>query len=150
MAPGGKIICLHCKRPGFDPWVWKIPQRREWLPTPIFLPGEFHGQRSLAGYSLWDLKESDTTEQLTLGLHFQNIKNSFFSSYSKTGSSWILSVGHNFPTFAFNKVNIEQKRRVKKIGQNNFLSPNLACYKISYQEFILKNKRKHICLPNFF
>ena len=39
--------------------------RREWQPTPVFLPGEFHGQRSRAGYSPWNLKESDTTEQLT-------------------------------------------------------------------------------------
>ena len=37
----------------FDPWVGKIPWRKEWLPTPVFLPGEFHGQRSLVGYSLW-------------------------------------------------------------------------------------------------
>jgi len=36
-----------------DPWVGKIPWRRAWQPTPIFLPGEFHGQRSLAGYSPW-------------------------------------------------------------------------------------------------
>ena len=43
-------ICLWCRRPGFDPWVRKIPWRREWLPTPVFLPEEFHGQRSLAGY----------------------------------------------------------------------------------------------------
>ena len=49
----------------FDPWVGKIPWRRECLPTPVFLPGEFHGQRSLAGYSLRGGKESDTTEQLT-------------------------------------------------------------------------------------
>ena len=40
----------------------KIPCRRKWQPTPIFLPGEFHGQRSLAGYSLWGCRESDTTE----------------------------------------------------------------------------------------
>ena len=40
----------HCRRPGFDPWVGKIPERREWLPTPVFLPGKSHGQRSLAGY----------------------------------------------------------------------------------------------------
>ena len=39
------------KRLGFDPWVGKIPWRRKWQPTPIFLPGESHGQRSLAGYS---------------------------------------------------------------------------------------------------
>ena len=42
-----------CRSPGFDPWVGKIPWSRKWQPTP-FLPGEFHGQRSLAGYSLWD------------------------------------------------------------------------------------------------
>ena len=35
------------------PWVAKIPWRKKWLPTPVFLPGEFHGQRSLAGYSSW-------------------------------------------------------------------------------------------------
>ena len=39
------------KRCGFDPWVRKIPWRRAWQPTPVFLPGEFHGQRSPAGYS---------------------------------------------------------------------------------------------------
>ena len=63
--------CRRCKRHGFDPWVWKIPWRRVWQPTsvlffffstPVFLTGEFHGQRSLAGYSLWGHKESDTTE----------------------------------------------------------------------------------------
>ena len=42
----------------------KIPWRRKWLPTPIFLPGESHEQRSLAGYSSWGCKESDTTERL--------------------------------------------------------------------------------------
>ena len=52
----------------FDPWVGKIPWRREWLHTPVFLPGKFHGQRSLEGYSPWGRKESDTTEQLTLSL----------------------------------------------------------------------------------
>ena len=45
------------------PWVRKIPWRREWLPTPVFLPGEFHGQRSLAGYGVAEL---DTTEKLKL------------------------------------------------------------------------------------
>ena len=39
--------CLQCRRPGFDPWVGKIPWRRRWLPTPVFLPGKSHGQRSL-------------------------------------------------------------------------------------------------------
>ena len=44
----------------------KTPWRRKWQPTPVFLPGEFHGQRSLVCYSLWSLKELDTTELLTL------------------------------------------------------------------------------------
>ena len=47
---------------GFNPWVRKIPWRRKWQPTPVFLPGKFHGQKSLAGYSTWDHKELDTTE----------------------------------------------------------------------------------------
>ena len=51
---------------GFDPWVGKIPWRRESLPTPVFLSREFHGQRSLGGYSSWGCKESNTTEGLTL------------------------------------------------------------------------------------
>ena len=43
-----------CLIPGsLRPWVRRIPWRREWLPTPVFLPGEFHGQRSLVGYGLW-------------------------------------------------------------------------------------------------
>ena len=47
---------------GFDSWVGEIPWRRAWQPIPVFLPGEFHGQRSLAGYSPWGHKELDTTE----------------------------------------------------------------------------------------
>ena len=49
-------------------WVGKIPWRRERLPTPVFLPGESHGQRSLVGYSPWGQKESDRTERLTHAL----------------------------------------------------------------------------------
>ena len=48
-------------RPRFNPWVWKIPKRRERLPTPVFWPGKFHGL-----YSPWGGKESDTTEQPSL------------------------------------------------------------------------------------
>ena len=52
------------------PWVGKIPWRRERLPTPLFWPGEFHGQRSLAGYSPWGPKELDTSEWLSLDLWY--------------------------------------------------------------------------------
>ena len=44
------------------PWVSKIPWRKEWPPTPVFLPGEFHEQRNLMGYNPWSLKESHMTE----------------------------------------------------------------------------------------
>ena len=40
-------ICLQCRRPGCDPWVEKIPWKKAWEPTPVFLPGESHKQRSL-------------------------------------------------------------------------------------------------------
>ena len=48
----------------------RFPWRREWLPTPVFLPGKSHGQRSLADYNPWGHKETDTTKQLTLSLSF--------------------------------------------------------------------------------
>ena len=51
--------------PVFDPWVRKILWRRAWQLTPVFLPGESHGQRHLAGYSPWGHKELDMTEQLS-------------------------------------------------------------------------------------
>ena len=57
-----QMIKMQCRRPGFDPWVGKIHWIKEWLPTPVFLPGENHGQRRLADYSPWVRKESDMTE----------------------------------------------------------------------------------------
>ena len=62
------MVKTHLKygRPGFDPWIGKIPWRRKWQPTLIFLPGELHGQRILAGYSSMGPKELGMTEQLTL------------------------------------------------------------------------------------
>ena len=59
-------IYLQCRKGGFDPWVEKIPWRREWPPTPVFWPGESHGLRSLVGYSPGGPKKLDMTEQLTL------------------------------------------------------------------------------------
>ena len=53
--------CRRPKRQGLDPWVRKIPWRRAQQPTPVFLLGESHGQRSLVGYSPWGRKETDTT-----------------------------------------------------------------------------------------
>ena len=68
------IILLLCgknkrrKKSRFDLWVQKISWRRKWQPTPVFLPGESHGRRSMVGYSPWGRKKSDTTE-----LHFTSL-----------------------------------------------------------------------------
>ena len=66
--PGGTVIKnlpCQCRRHRFDPWVGKIPWKRGWLPHCSILPGEFQGQRSLAGYNPWGHKELETTEQLS-------------------------------------------------------------------------------------
>ena len=49
---------------GFDPWLGKIPWRRKWQPTPVFLPGQFYRQTNLVCYSPWGHKSSDTAELL--------------------------------------------------------------------------------------
>ena len=55
----GKEPACQLRRPWFDPWIRKIPWRRKWQPTLVFLPGESNGQRNLAGYSPWGYKELD-------------------------------------------------------------------------------------------
>ena len=67
-GPSGKESACRCrrhKRPRFNLWVRKIPWSGAWQPTPVFLPGESHGQRSLTTYSPQGWEESDTTERLT-------------------------------------------------------------------------------------
>ena len=58
--------CRRHKRYEFDPWVGKIPWRRVWQLTPVFLPGESHGQRNLAGFSPQDCKEWNLLKQLSM------------------------------------------------------------------------------------
>jgi len=69
---GGKeptCQCRRCRRFGFDPWVEKIPWRKAWQPTPVFLPRESQGQRRLLGYSPLGCKESDTTKNNVAHMH---------------------------------------------------------------------------------
>ena len=65
--------CRRHKRHRFGPWVGKIPWRRKRQPTPVFLPGEHHGQRRLVGYSPWGCKELDMTERARTHTHTNNI-----------------------------------------------------------------------------
>ena len=97
--------CRRLKRHGFHTWVGKIPWRRAWQPTPVFLPGESHGQRSLVGYSPWSHKELDMTEHpggerikefigflLYVLRKFESICNSkFFPKPAPTWEPWVLS-----------------------------------------------------------
>ena len=83
-------VSLHCRRPGFDPWAWKIPWRRKWQSTPVFLPGKSHGQRGLAGYSLWgcrvghDLATKPPTNTTESVIHVYT-SNPFLRFYSYIG-----------------------------------------------------------------
>ena len=79
------------KRLGFHPWLGTIPWRRKWQPTPVFLPGESQGQRSLVGYSPWDGKELDMTERLTLLLHCKGVHEA-----PNTAKRWYLNPGQFF------------------------------------------------------
>ena len=94
--------------PRFDPLVGKIPWRRKWQPTPVFLPGEPHGPRSLVGYSSRGHKESDTTERL----HFH-----FLSGVGRAHT------GHGLETFFFFTLlkytcGITVSRKTKHLAQN--------------------------------
>ena len=77
----GKRIRLQCRRPRFHHWVRKIPWRWAWQPTPVLLPGESHGQRSLVDYSPWGCRESEMTEhahlELTGGQQSRTLPHSF-------------------------------------------------------------------------
>ena len=56
----GKAFACIAGRPGFNPWVGKIPWRRKWQPTPVFLPGKSHGRRSLIRYTVHGVAKSQT------------------------------------------------------------------------------------------
>ena len=74
----------QCRTHRFNPWVGKVPWRRSWQSPPVFLPGESHGQRSLAGYSPQACKESDATEA---AFHTCTLQNG--SSPMSFSSKWL-------------------------------------------------------------
>ena len=93
----------------WETWVWSLgwedsPGEGKWLPTPVFLPGEFRGQRSLVGYSPWGCKELDTTERLTLFGEFQRnhcdatgrevLGGSTLGGKPWAGATWVLGEGN--------------------------------------------------------
>ena len=87
--PGGsddKESPCHAGDADSIPGLGRSPGEREWQPTPVFLPGEFHGQRSLAGYSPWSPRELDTTERLILSdvLGIIIALKSYYSAFPET------------------------------------------------------------------
>ena len=92
--------CRRCKGLGFDPWVGKIPWRRKWQPTPVFLPENSHGQRSLAGYGPWGQKESDMIEYSCSRTHrgnsnvFPDLKTHLSSDNYVPASSILGKINH--------------------------------------------------------
>ena len=104
-------------RCGFDPSVRKIPWRQKWQPTPVFLPGESHGQRSLAGYSPWGCKESDMTEWLPLSLsHSQSLQCTHEAE---------VDVFLEFPCFLYDPMNVANLLS----GSSDFFKPSLYIWK---------------------
>ena len=89
----GKEPCQYrrCRRRGFNPGVGKIPWRRAQQPTPVFLPGEPHGQRSLASYSPQNCKESDMTE-VTQHTHISVFRKSITVIFHKNSQIFRLCV----------------------------------------------------------
>ena len=71
---GGKESACQYRKCRFSPWFGKSPWRGKWKPTLVFLPGKFHGQRSLAGYSLWGHKESDVTKHTCFYSHIWSLR----------------------------------------------------------------------------
>ena len=109
---GSKESTLQCGRPGFDPWVGEIPWRRAWQLTPVFLPGESHGQRSLAGYSPQGHKESDMTEQVSTSFYYAH---SFWDQKSERGG-WLVSP----------KINLGHKQLwVKSVSKTQIVNINI-------------------------
>ena len=121
-------ICQQCRRPGLDPWVRKVPWRREWRSTPVFVPGESHGQRSFEGHSLCCHKESesDMTEWLTLSL-FPQIKNktkptyepmsqrhSMNSKQNKCKENYIKALHNQIAENKLETENLESRQRKKR------------------------------------
>ena len=101
---------VDVKRPRFDPWVWKIPWRRKWQPTPVLLPRESQGRGSLMGCRLWGRTESDTLKQLS-------------SSSSSSSSSSRGSAVKNL--LAMQEI---QKTQVQSLGQEAPLEEEIATH----------------------
>ena len=114
--PGGTWEESTCqykrrKRLGFDPWIGRIPWTRKWPPTPVFLPGKFHGQRSLAGCSPWSHRVGHDLA------HAEYIQNKFI--YCSTNNTLYLWRLLSYSLFSVSP------------GQHRYLKYNVVLYQLS-------------------
>ena len=100
-------MCLQCGRPGFDPWVRKIPWRRKWQPTPVLLPGESHGRRSLCDPTVHGVTKSRTW----LHFHFTTL------GFEISHGFWIITAAET-----------KLLRRGTQEGEVKRIFPELCCF----------------------
>ena len=120
-------ISLYWGKPRFNPWVGKIPWRREWPPIPVFLPWVFHGQWSLVGWSPWGLQRVGhdwVTNTFTSGMIILRLLSWFLGLYSKLSTQYLYFIV---------SLSISITKQVKpEIWGDNFLSV------ASYIQFVTK------------
>ena len=134
---------LQCRRPQFDPWVGKIPWKRERLPTPVFLPGGFHGERSLVGYSPWGHKELDTTERLT---HTHTYTHSVSKALSTNGwsSLWDTKSPGFWGSIMTGLCTVYTDWASWAKGFTTKSPFSYQCFKVATMNFILWNKKQRL------
>ena len=121
------------RRQGFSLWVWKIPCRRKWQPTPVFLPGKSHGLRSLAGYNPWGSKSwtglSDWTTT-SVGHHCLAADPAPEWTLCWIENTMIWPAIHREESFWFSRncLPIPEKNRLVPKHFNHILLSNLLCY----------------------
>ena len=136
--PGSSMVKnrLQCGRPGFDPWVRKIPWRRKWQPTPVFLPGKSHGQRSLAGYGPWGHKESDMTSNKHF--HFFSFSYTHTHTYTHTDTHTHKYIYmYTYILFIFFSIMVYHRTLNTVPGLASFLIPShkLSCWQFWGRHF---------------
>ena len=133
--------CSKYKRCGFDLWVGKIPWRRGWLPIPVFLTGKSHGQRSLAGYSPWGLKESDTTERLTQVCTLKQL-----NSFSLSPYPLVTTILFCFMSLAFLDPRVSYTLFVFLNLTSHLALITVQCY-VSMSSFTAQRSASHLLIP---
>ena len=134
----GKEFGCHCRRCRFNPCVGKIPWKGKWLPTPVFLPGKTHGERSLAGYTPQGFKESDTTEWTTtilLGSPEEPPPLTRSSPHSRMGCSRGTLMTDTPGAWGGLRVG-SQKRKCISLSENTSRTPSLLNHLFEEQSFL--------------